>query len=71
VLKGAITNLSKAEKEIGLTINLQKTNSMEVTKRPRNLRMFKVDDQESERVRQFKYLGPTLAEDNNIITELK
>jgi hypothetical protein len=30
-----------------------------------------VDDQEFERVRDFKYLGPTLTEDNNITIEIK
>jgi sorting nexin-29 len=46
VLKEAIKNLSKAAKELGLTINLQKNKYMEVTKKPTNLRMLKVDDQE-------------------------
>jgi sorting nexin-29 len=71
VLKEAIKNLRKATKEMGLTINLQKTKYMEVTKKPTNLRMLKVDDQEFERVREFKYLGSTLTEDNNINTEIK
>jgi hypothetical protein len=71
VLKEAIKNLSKSEKEMGLTINLQKTKYMEVTKKPTNLRMLKVDDQEFERVREFKYLGSTLTEDNKITTEIK
>jgi hypothetical protein len=44
---------------------------MEVTKRPFNSRMLEVDDQEFERVREFKYLGSTLAEDNNIITHIE
>jgi hypothetical protein len=71
VLKEAIINLCKAEKELGLTINLQKTTHMEVMKRPTHSRMFKVDDQEFERVREFKCLGSTLTEDNNITTEIK
>jgi hypothetical protein len=41
VLKGAIINLSKAGKETGFTINLQKTKYMEVTKWPSNSRMLK------------------------------
>jgi hypothetical protein len=71
VLKEAIKNLSKAAKEMGLTINLQKTKCMEVTKKPSFLRMLKVNDQEFERVREFKYLGSTITEDNNIATEIK
>jgi hypothetical protein len=44
---------------------------MEVTKKLINLRMLKVDDQEFERVREFKYLRSTLTEDNNITIEIK
>lgn len=44
VLKKSITNLSKAVKEMGLTINMQKTKYMEVTKIQSNSRMLKVDD---------------------------
>jgi hypothetical protein len=50
VLKEGIRNLSKETKELGRTINLIKL-CMEVTKRPPNSRMVKVDDQEFERVR--------------------
>jgi sorting nexin-29 len=71
VLKEEIKNLSNTAKEMGLTINLQKTKYMEVTKKPTNLRMLEVDDQEFERAREFKYLGSTLTEDNNITTEIK
>jgi hypothetical protein len=35
---------------------------MEVTKRPTNSKMLKVDDQEVERLREFKYLASTLTE---------
>jgi hypothetical protein len=31
----------------------------------------KVDDQEFEREREFKFLGSTLTEDNDITTEIK
>jgi hypothetical protein len=71
VLKKSITNLSKTVKEMGLTINMQNTKYMEVTKRPSNSRILKVDDQEFERVRDFKYLGSILTEDNNITIETK
>jgi hypothetical protein len=54
VLKEAIINLSKAAKELGLIINLQKTKYTEVTKRPTNSKMLKVDGREFERVREFK-----------------
>jgi hypothetical protein len=44
VLKEAIINLSKTTKEMGLTIDLQKTKNKEVTKRPSNSRMLKMND---------------------------
>jgi hypothetical protein len=44
---------------------------VEVIKRPTNSRMLRVDDQEFERLRKLKYLGSTLTEDNNIMTEIK
>jgi hypothetical protein len=44
---------------------------MEVTKRLSNSRMLKVDDQEFERVREFKCLGATVAKVNNITIEIK
>jgi hypothetical protein len=40
VLKEATTNLTKAAKEMGLTISMQKTKYMKVTKRP-NMRMLR------------------------------
>jgi hypothetical protein len=44
---------------------------MEATKRPTNTEKLKVDDQEYERVKEFKYLGTVLTEDNDITTEIK
>jgi hypothetical protein len=44
---------------------------MEVTKRPSKSRMLKVDDQEFESMRKFKYLGCILTEGNNITIEIK
>jgi hypothetical protein len=44
---------------------------MEVTKMPSNSRMLKVDDQEFESVKEIKYLGSILTEDNNISIEIK
>jgi hypothetical protein len=71
VLKEAIINLSKAVKEMGLTINLQKAKYMEVTKRLTDWRMLEVDDQQFERVREYKYLGSTVTEENNITIEIE
>jgi hypothetical protein len=62
-MKEAIINLSKVVKERGLNNHIAKTKCMEVTKRPSNSRMLKVDDQKFERVREFKYLGSALTED--------
>jgi nicotinamide mononucleotide (NMN) deamidase PncC len=53
VLRKAIIYSSKAAKEMGLTINLTKMKYMAVTKRPSNLKMLKVVDQEFEMVREF------------------
>jgi hypothetical protein len=33
--------------------------------------MLKIDDQECEKVKEFKYLGAILTEDNDITTEMK
>jgi hypothetical protein len=49
---------------------MQKTKDMEVIKRQTNSRMLKVDDQDFERVREFKYLGSTLTKQSNITTEI-
>jgi hypothetical protein len=54
VLRKAIINLSKAAKEMGLTMNLPNTKYMTITKRPSNSKMLKVDDHEFERAREFK-----------------
>jgi hypothetical protein len=67
----AIINLSNAVKEMGLKIHMQKIKYREVSKTPSNSRMFKVVGQESERVRELKYLGSTLTEEKNIIIEIK
>jgi hypothetical protein len=52
---------------MGLTSICKKTKHPEVTRRSANSRILKVDDLEFERVREFKYLGPTLTK---IITSL-
>jgi hypothetical protein len=48
VLKEATTNVTKAAKEMRLTINMKKkkTKYTEVTERPTNARMLEVEDQE-------------------------
>jgi flagellar basal body rod protein FlgB len=71
VLKEATTNLIKAAKEMGLTINMQKTMYTDVTKLRTNTRMLRVDDQEFERVRDLKYLGYVTTDDNNTSIEIK
>jgi hypothetical protein len=43
---------------------------MEVTKKPSNSRMLKVDDQEFERMRELRYLESALKEDN-VTIEIK
>jgi hypothetical protein len=60
----------KAAQAVGLTVNMQKTKYMVVTKRPTNTEVLIIDDQQYERVKEFKYLGTTLTEDNDS-TEIK
>jgi hypothetical protein len=50
---------------------MHKTKYIEVTKRPTTTRMLRVDDQEFERVRDIKYLGSIITDDNNTSTETK
>jgi sorting nexin-29 len=42
-----------------------------LTKRSTNTKMLIIDDQQYGRVKEFKYLGTTLTEDNDISTEIK
>jgi hypothetical protein len=48
--------LRKAAQVMGLTVNIQKTKYMELTKRPTNTSMLKINDQEYERLKELKYL---------------
>jgi phosphohistidine swiveling domain-containing protein len=50
---------------------VQKKKYMEVTRKPTNNEMLKFDDQEYERVKEFKYLGTIVTEDNDITTEIE
>jgi sorting nexin-29 len=64
-----LKKLMKATQVMGLTVNTQKTKYVEVTKRPTNTKMLIIGNQQYERVKEFKYLGTTLTEDNGISTE--
>jgi hypothetical protein len=44
---------------------------MEMTKRPTNTKIIVIGNWQYERVKEFKYLGTTLTEDNDINTESK
>jgi hypothetical protein len=70
-LKKTIKKLMKAAQVMGLTINLQKTKYMEVTKKPTNTEMLKNDDHEYGREKEFKCVGTILIEYNDITTEIK
>jgi hypothetical protein len=61
VLKEVIINDSKAEKGMELKFDLQNLSTWKKT-RPTNCGLLKVDDQEYERAREFKYLSSTLRE---------
>jgi hypothetical protein len=63
--------LMKAAQVMGLTVNMQKRKYMEVTKRPTNTKMLLIGNQQYGRMKEFKYLGTTLTEDNGISTEIK
>jgi len=69
-LKETIKKLMKVAWVMRLTINLQKTYDME-QKKPTNTKNLKLYDQEYERVKEFKYLGTNLTEDNDILTEIQ
>jgi hypothetical protein len=64
-------NLSKAAKKMRLNNHLQRTKYTEVTEMANDSRKNKVDDHESERMRELKYLGSTLTDDNDISIEIK
>jgi len=70
-LKEIMKKSMKTAQVMGLTINMQKTKYMEVTKKPTNAEMLKTDDQEYGKVKEFKYLGTILTEDNDMTTEIK
>jgi hypothetical protein len=63
--------LLKSAQVMGRTVNMQKTKYMVVTKRPTNTKMLKIDNQEYERVKEFKYLGTVLTEDYYTTTKIK
>jgi hypothetical protein len=56
---------------MGLTVNMPKTKYFEVNKQPTNTEMLKLDSQEYERVKEFKYLRTIFTEENDITTEIK
>jgi hypothetical protein len=62
-LRETLKKLMKVAQVMGLTVNMQKTKYMQVTKRPTNTKMI-IAYQQYERVKEFKYLGTTLTEDN-------
>jgi hypothetical protein len=62
-----------ANKEIGLEVNVDKTKYM-VMSRDRNAgrdHSVKIDNNSTERVEEFKYLGTTLTDKNSIQKEIK
>jgi hypothetical protein len=60
VVKEAFLILEKAAKEIGLTINEDKTKFIEITEFPTNLCFLEVNRYKFEKVTQFKYIGTTI-----------
>jgi sorting nexin-29 len=70
-LKETIKKLMKAAQVMGLTVNMQKTKYMGVTKRPTNTKMIVTGNQQYERVKEFKYLAATLTKENNVSTQIK
>jgi sorting nexin-29 len=70
VVKEAFLNLEKAAKEIGLTVNEDKTKFMEITEYPTNLCFLGVNGNKFEKVTQFKYLGTSITCDNDLSVEI-
>jgi hypothetical protein len=50
-------------------MSVKKKKYMEMTRKPTKNEMLKLDDQEYERVKEFKYLGTIVTEDNDTTTE--
>jgi len=50
---------------------VQKKKYMKVKRKPTNNKMLKFDDQEYERLKEFKYLGTIVTEDNDIATGIE
>lgn len=69
-LKETMKEVMKAARVVGLTINMHNTKYMEVTKKTK-AKMLKIDDQEYERVKEFKYLGTSRLEEYDLTTEMK
>jgi phosphohistidine swiveling domain-containing protein len=52
-------------------MSVQKKKYMEVTRKPTNNKMLNFDDQEYERVKEFKYLATIVTEENDITTGIE
>ena len=64
-LEETIKKFVKVARIMRYTISMHKTYCMEVRKKPTNNKKLKLYDQEYERVKEFKYLGTILTEDND------
>jgi hypothetical protein len=53
---------------MGLAVNMQTIEYMEVTENPTDTKMLKIEDREYERIKVLKYLGAILTEDNEVTT---
>jgi ribosomal protein S13 len=67
----AFCALEAAAKNMGLTVNEEKTKFMAITNRTQNLQPLKVNEYEFEQVTQFKYLGTIINTSNDIKIEIK
>jgi hypothetical protein len=50
-------------------ISVQEKKYMKVTRKPTNNKMLKLDDQQYQRAKEFKYLGKIVTDDNDIKQE--
>ena len=66
-----INRIVECSEEYGLSLNINKTKMMVVSKSPQNFLDITVHDQRIERVRKYNYLGTVINENNDSSEEIK
>jgi hypothetical protein len=65
-----LKKLMKASKNMGLVVNVEKTKYIVVTRGPEDNSNLKIENNEFEQVKEFKYLGVTLNNKNIMHKEI-